>query len=138
MRPNIVAIGPPHDCLSSDRHGIAKVVPEQAVSGRKLLGRAPIVRSALVALEHVGRAGAAGQIVAAVSSRHNRRVVYRYSEPEPIGWLAVGGSDLLHLSPVVRAALVAGEHVHGALVFLSTDARPMRPGHDGAVIDVHG
>ena len=89
------------------------MIASLSVGGGELGHLAPIVRTALVTLEHVCGAGLAGRIILRKGADDGRVAAGSHADAEEIACFSVGGQEFLHLAPVVRAALVTLEDVGG-------------------------
>ena len=121
--------GPDDGRIFADRHVEAEPAGAISVCGGELLHLAPVVWTARVAPEDVGRAVVAGQ--GRRCPNNGGVAADRDAEAEGVECLGVGGGEPGHLAPVVRPAQVAPEDVcrAGAATACKIAGRP----HDGGV-----
>ena len=98
----VVVVGPDHDGVAVDRHGVAEVVVRRGVGGRQL-GHLAVRGAAVGRAEDVGRARVPPSS-SSVGPDHDGVAVDRHGDAEVVVRRGVGGRQLGHLA--VRGAAV--------------------------------
>ncbi|OQB24851.1 MAG: hypothetical protein BWY10_02572 [Chloroflexi bacterium ADurb.Bin180] len=135
---DIIIRRPDQSRVAADGHGGAEQVCGTAVGGSQVGHLAPLVGAALVAAKDIGRtlAFVAGHVVI-IRSDQGRVAADGHGRAKLVVGTAVGGSQVGHLSPVVRAALVAGKDIGRALVSVGAHIIKRRSDQGRVAADGH-
>ena len=133
----VVTISPDKGGVTVDPDGTAEEILHIAVGCGQLLHLAPVVGTALIPLEDIGGSRIVTGIVIFIRAYDDTVTVNGNGTAEVVVGVAVPRDELLHLAPVIIAAVVAPENVGGTGIE-TDDIAPGRTDDGGVAADGDG
>src|SRR5687768_10583416 len=109
----VLSPGSDHNCVGVDRYRRTEIVAYGRITRGQFLHLSPVLSSALIALEDIGRTSVG---VLKPGSDHYRVDIDRYRSTEFVIYRRITCGEFLHLSPVLSSTLIALEDIGRASV----------------------